>query len=219
MPTALDPRAVSQESVLVLGPDIPPPSATSATVNGTETLANPSGATVIFDSGRVNGAVSVPGEQTRYTFTLAQDTFLYFDALTNSSNFTWTLTGPPGTVVDARPFTNTDSFSATGNNPVLSLGAGAYTLTVDGVGDATGAYQFRLVDLKAAQPLTSSTPANGSLELPNETDLYRFDATAGDSFFFDMAATHNAGNTLWRLITPFGTDVSTLCRTQNLIGF
>src|SRR5438132_12470834 len=80
-------------------------------------LANSSSQPPILDSGRVSGAISVPGEQDRYTFTLAQEAHLYFDALTNNSNVTWTLEGSPGTVVNARAFTGTDAFDAPGGNP------------------------------------------------------------------------------------------------------
>ena len=38
-------------------------------------------------------------------------------------------------------------------NPTLRLGPGAYTLTVDGTGDATGYFNFRLTDLANAAPL------------------------------------------------------------------
>ncbi|NEJ91615.1 hypothetical protein GR223_37865, partial [Rhizobium leguminosarum] len=38
-----------------------------------------------------------------------------------------------------------------------------------------------------------------------ETLLYRFDAAAGERFFFDWRNGTNAAN--WRLIDPFGKDV------------
>src|SRR5947207_8324215 len=60
------------------------------------------------------------------------------------------------------------------------------TLFRSGVGDATGAYQFRLLDLASATALTPGTPVNGTLDPATETDLYRFTAAAGDQFFFDV---------------------------------
>ncbi len=83
----------------------------------------------------VNAAIGVSGEQDRYTFTLAADARLYFDALTSNSSLTWTLAGPTGVVVNARAFTSSDGFRVT--NPVLAVPAGDYVLTVDAGGDLT----------------------------------------------------------------------------------
>src|SRR5262249_6611294 len=48
------------------------------------------------------------------------------------------------------------------------------------------------------------TPASSTLDPANETDLYRFDAAAGDRVFFDTQARSGAGNARWRLLDPFG---------------
>ena len=93
--------------------------------------------------------MAAPGEQDRYTFTLAAPSLLYFDSLTNNANLRWSLSGPSGTPVSNRTFTTSDGSGISGN-PVLSLPAGAYTLTVSGVGATTGAYSFRLLDLSQA---------------------------------------------------------------------
>src|SRR5205814_1271647 len=76
----------------------------------------------------VNDTIAVAGQQVQYTFTLAAGALLYFDALTNDSNLSWSLAGPAGTAVNGRNFTGSDGLSAPGD-PVLSLPAGAYTLT------------------------------------------------------------------------------------------
>jgi RHS repeat-associated protein len=153
----------------------------------------------------VNGVLATAGKQDRYTFTLPTATMLYFDALTNNFNLNWTLTGPAGTAVTNRPFTGSDFDSS--SNPVVRVPAGDYTLTIDLPGDQTGAYSFRLSDLASATPLTPGTPVSGSLDPANETDLYRFNANAGDRFFFDVVARTNGGNSLWRLIDPYGNIV------------
>jgi len=56
------------------------------------------------------------------------------------------LEGPRGQEVVNRSFT-ADSYSA---DPVVDLVPGDYMMTVDGSGDATGPYAFRLLDLAAA---------------------------------------------------------------------
>src|SRR3546814_12399473 len=75
---------------------------------------------------------------------------LLFDALSNPAGLNWTLTGPDGKLVDARALGGSDGADFTGN-PVLDLSAGTWTLTIDGVGDATGAYAFRLLDRKSTR--------------------------------------------------------------------
>src|SRR5262245_28737655 len=152
----------------------------------------------------VTGAIASPRQRDQYTFTLAGDSLLYFDALTNDANLTWSLAGPAGNAVSGRAFTSSDA-GGISSNPVLNLfAAGDYTLTVERTGDGTGAYQFALWDLRAAAPLTPGAPVNGSLSPANETDLYRFPAAAGDRFFFDAQTLAGAPGATWRFIDPYG---------------
>ena len=131
----------------------------------------------------VNGALAVPGEQDRYTFTLPTAAVLFFDSLSNNAQLSWSLTGPSGTIVSNRNVTGSD---AVNGNPVLVLTAGDYALTLDGNAETTGAYVFRLSDNSSATPITPGTPFSGTLDPGNETDLYRFTATAGEKFYFDV---------------------------------
>ena len=94
----------------------------------------------------------MPAEQDRYTFSLAAPSLLYFDSLTNNANLRWSLTGPGGTPVSNRAFTGSDASGISGN-PVLSLPAGAYTLTVSGVGG-----DHRRLLLPAARPRPRRRP-------------------------------------------------------------
>src|SRR5262249_13168071 len=75
------------------------------------------------------GNATASGQQDRYTFTLASQSLLYFDALTFNGSLNWTLAGPAGTAVNGRGFTGSDGPNLPGD-PALSLPAGAYTLTV-----------------------------------------------------------------------------------------
>src|SRR5262249_16333239 len=147
----------------------------------------------------VSDALVVPSDVDRYTFTLAAPARVYFDALSNSGLLGWTLTGPSGTLVSNRAFNATDG-SPFSTNPVLNLPAGDYTVTIASATNATGGYQFRLLDVGAATPLTPGTPVSGTLSPANETDLYRFTAAAGDRFFFDVQARSGATGATWRLI-------------------
>jgi YD repeat-containing protein len=191
--------------------------------------------------GTVSGQIGVPGQQQAYTFTLANPTTLVFTPLTTlngianvfAGSFDWSLSGPSGTLVDGKSFvldnalispspgangTFEPGVASVGDivRPVPVLPAGAYTLTVRGLGDATGAFQFRLLDAGTAPALTPGTPVSGTLNPASSTDAYRLTANAGDRFFFDLQASSNTqGNTTFlRLVDPFGNDVF-----NNAFGF
>ncbi|HEV3341679.1 MAG TPA: putative Ig domain-containing protein, partial [Pirellulales bacterium] len=147
----------------------------------------------------VNGSMATPGELDRYTFSLANSSLLYFDSLTNSANIQWSLSGPAGIAVSNRPFNLSDGPFFT---PMPALPAGAYTLTVSGVGPTTGAYAFRLSNLASAPALTVGTPVSGTLNPANSTNLYQFTANAGDQYTF-LSGTSFV-NATWRLLDPYG---------------
>src|SRR4030095_6652728 len=81
---------------------------------------------------RVDGSPGIPGQRDAYTFTLAAETRVSFDSLTNGGP-AWSLVGPRGTIFSGRLFTRSDSRSG---NSVVVLPAGAYTLTVADQGPA-----------------------------------------------------------------------------------
>ncbi|HSC17144.1 MAG TPA: LEPR-XLL domain-containing protein, partial [Gammaproteobacteria bacterium] len=151
----------------------------------------------------VTGAIDSPGESDTYSFTLDSDSRIAFDSLTNNPNITWTLKGPRGEEVGKRALAgaggeNTDA--------VLDLKAGQYTLTLDGTGDATGDYSFRLLTLSDSLSTTPGTPTSGELTVGSETDSYQFAATAGDGFYFEVTSlTGPTPN--WRLLDPLGKSV------------
>uniref|UniRef100_UPI0025DBB667 LamG domain-containing protein n=1 Tax=uncultured Pseudacidovorax sp. TaxID=679313 RepID=UPI0025DBB667 len=154
---------------------------------------------------RVDGNLDVAGEVDRYSFTVAQDVRIVFDSLTSNGNMRWTLQGPAGNLVDDRGFTNSDSYDV-GGDVAMNLRPGDYTLSVRGVGDTTGAYAFRLLNLANATPLTLGQQASGRLDPGNETDAFSFAATAGQSVYLDMQAM-SGGDASWRLIDPFGRNL------------
>ncbi|NJO99236.1 MAG: hypothetical protein HC764_27255 [Pleurocapsa sp. CRU_1_2] len=100
--------------------------------------------------------------QRDYTFTLNQNSKLYFDSLTNNSNFKWSLTKADGTaVVNQRRFDQSDASSIA--DPILNLSAGGYLLKVDG-SDTTLNYSFKLSNLNQAVSLALGTQINDSFE-------------------------------------------------------
>jgi hypothetical protein len=150
----------------------------------------------------VTGTLSTPGEQDSYLFTLPAAGLFDFDALTNNASLQWSLSGPDGTPVSDLSFTRSDAGSGP-QDPVLSLPAGNYTLTVSGTGSTTGDYSFRLLDLSAAATIAAGTPVTGTLSPANSTDTYRFAASAGDTYYF-ASLQRNTQSAAWRLIDPYG---------------
>ena len=155
------------------------------------------------DDGTGQRHIGEIGQSDAYTFTLASPAKLYFDTFNDLATVNFTLKGPNGTVVAARPLSSSDGVDFTGN-PVFDLPAGDYTLTIDGAGAFTGDYAFRLLDLAAATEVVPGGSYNGTFaQLGRETDMYRFTATAGMRFGFDSTQSVS-GNNRWRLIDPLG---------------
>ena len=152
----------------------------------------------------VTGRLAIPGEQDAYTFTLTEETLISFDSLTDNPAFTWTLEGQGRKIVDDKRFDQSDSQNFS-TNSTLRLRPGEYRLTVDGSGDATGFYNFRLLDLANAAPLPLGTLVQGVLETSNSTAAYKFAGLAGEKFVLDAQAVSNL--VYWRLVDPNGRDV------------
>jgi hypothetical protein len=152
----------------------------------------------------ISGAVASPGQAQVYTFTLPSAAMLYFDSRTNLSSLRWSLRGPTGNLVNNLSFTQTDANNA---NAVLNLPAGGYTLTVNASSDNTGGFQFRLIDLATAPPLTLGVPVSGTLNPANETDAYRFTAAAGAKVYFDFLNSTNLPDAYWRCVDSSGASV------------
>ena len=148
----------------------------------------------------VSAEIAVAGELDVYHFAAPTPLRLHFDALAGTTSHRWSLTGPTGTVVNARSIANSDAFGFV--DPVTEIVAGDYTLTVDGTGDHTGPYSFRLLDLATATPMTLGNEVSGTLNPGNESAFYRFDAAAGDQMEFDLIA--GTINATWRLVDPYG---------------
>jgi len=154
----------------------------------------------------VHGSIDVPGQTDRYTFNLTDAKEIYFDSQTpHSSAINWSLTGPRGAEVTNRSFESSDA-SDLGGAAALSLVPGDYVLSVTGQGATTGAYDFHLLDLANAAPVTTGQQVTGQLNPGDETDLYKFNAAAGDTVFFDSHAL-NTQSTTWRVIDPEGAVV------------
>jgi len=93
---------------------------------------------------------------------------LYFDALKLDSGPIYvTLTSPSGARVVSLG-------SILDHGPFYLTEAGAYTLLLDGSGDTTGDYSFRLVDLASATPINFGVTNAGQLAPQSRTAAYQF---------------------------------------------
>ncbi|TAK56497.1 MAG: hypothetical protein EPO25_00385, partial [Gammaproteobacteria bacterium] len=148
----------------------------------------------------VSGTLATASERAVHAFTLTEATRVYFDALIASYSLNWSLAGPTGTVVAQRSFAESDSANGWSG---FDLPPGNYRVTVWG---AASAYSFRLLDLDAGQQLSPGTPVSDTLSPANATNIYRFDAEAGQRFYFDVTE-RSGGTVYWRLLDPAGGTV------------
>lgn len=128
----------------------------------------------------VSSSISTPAEEDNYTFTGTAGQRLFFDGISNDSNYNINalLVSPSGeqtyniysTYSDSSPFSLSES--------------GTYKLIIDATGNTTGNYSFRLLDLAAATPLTLNTAINQTVP-EKQTDLYQFSGTAGEHLLID----------------------------------
>src|SRR5690606_31695561 len=127
------------------------------------------------------GSIDRAGAVNRYAFVVTEPTAVVFDSLTNNNQMRWQISGPTQTGA-ARAFTASDSLHF-GGNPVMVLQPGSYEIAASANGATTGSYGFRLLDLAATNDLTLGEPQTVTLSPGNVTQLFAFDATAGDRLY------------------------------------
>ena len=153
--------------------------------------------------------IRTPGDAAQFSFTLTQDTIFALDSLIYDGGVYWTLTGPDGNIVNARPMNQTDAQSDTSDGRVQRLGAGDYILSITASGDRTGQFEFKALDVagQAAQIFFNDRTVD---TLPNEgkgTAIYYFDAEKGDRITPAVAQSPDNNYTYWRLLNENGYQV------------
>ncbi len=111
----------------------------------------------------VAGTLATPGQTDHYSFTVTQPTSVLFDSLSNRGDVQWTLSGNTGNLVTQRSFSQSDG-TGIGGDASVALTAGTYTVSVAGVGAATGAYGFQLLDLSQGTPSDLSQVVSGTID-------------------------------------------------------
>ncbi|MDR2165086.1 MAG: LEPR-XLL domain-containing protein, partial [Zoogloeaceae bacterium] len=128
-----------------------------------------------------------------YQFTLEERATIVFDALT-AGNVQWMLKKTKGgTTVQGWTSLDTSTYPHT-------LSPGQYSLFVRGSRDAAATYKFQVLNREAATNLVPGTAVNDSFPV-GEAHLYRFNATAGERFYFDGQASSSYNH--WRLLDPY----------------
>lgn len=150
-----------------------------------------------------SGSIAQPGDTRRYRFDVAATDRFWFDSFTARSDIRWRVLDAAGATVVA----DRNLADDVNDYGPFRLDPGSYTLVVDGNGASTGAFSFRLLALSSAVATTPGTATAGQLTPGNETDLYRFEAGAGDRFFFDMVSRSGGPSLYWRLYDPHGQRV------------
>ncbi|QDT46981.1 tRNA(Glu)-specific nuclease WapA precursor [Symmachiella dynata] len=184
---------------LVVDGDVADTASTRAFSFTVESLGATSSTALSFGTG-YSGSISKAGEADEYTFTLTGDELLAFDSQTDDGDLAWTLSeATAGTVIADVPLDASDI--------VLRLGVGTYTLSIDPPGDATGSYDFQILDLASATSLTVDSTESGNLNPASSTAAYKFTAAAGDKYSFDAISWAGSAAAHWRLIDPFGNEL------------
>jgi len=93
----------------------------------------------------------------------------------------------------------------------LALMGGQYTLTVKGEGEATGEYEFELLDQGSAtytpsgDPVQVGTEVSGTVQTPGGDCSYTFAVLEGQRLFFDLI--QGDSSLAWELLDPVGVQV------------
>ena len=154
----------------------------------------------------VTSTISEPGEQDIYTFSGTSGQRLFYDALiTGTFSINAELLSPSGERVF---FIN----SSNDINVINLTETGTYQLIIDGNGDTTGDYSFRLSDMATAALLEFDTSITGELIPGLETDLFRFIGVQGQQLFFDGISGSSA---FWSLLGPGGQLITNNLLTSN----
>jgi hypothetical protein len=156
-----------------------------------------------FTGSQVTGFLDAPGQVNTYTFALVGSSTFVIDGVfgSNGTSFDWSIDGPDGT-----HFSGNTSF----DSALMALGEGNYTLTVKGESDASGWYNFRLMDVlrDSAQVLTADVPVHNISYPGFDSTLFRFEALAGEHFVISLTTTDTPDMSFdspqWLLLDPQG---------------
>lgn len=134
----------------------------------------------------IAGNIAEKGNYDTYTFTGKVGQQLFFDSLANSVYFTYRLIDPNGTVLVDNADIRGDRYFLDGFTLPT---AGQYKIVVDGAGETTGAYKFRLLDQSSATSLALDTIVDStSGNNGNNVDLYELNLATRQYLYVDATS-------------------------------
>lgn len=130
----------------------------------------------------VNGSLAISTQVDDYHFSANSGDTLFFDAQQGSAiNFTWQLTAPSGSVIFATSnFQDKDIITLTEN--------GQHTLTIAGQRNASGDYQFQILNVPAvsSNAIAIGQIVQGEIAIQGEVDEFTFSVAQTQSYYIDV---------------------------------
>jgi hypothetical protein len=145
------------------------------------------------------GEIKTPGQTAKYTFEAAAGQTIYFDVQSTSEGTYFILTAPDG---------RTEIFNIYNSDqgPVVLEEAGTYTLVVDPDSANKPTYEFVIWNIDPplieGGPIEAGKFMSGEIKTPGQTASYTFEATAGQTIYFDVQTTSEG--TYFILTAPDG---------------
>jgi RHS repeat-associated protein len=154
----------------------------------------------------VNGELPVPGASDEWKFVVAAGQKLYvdFQQISGGTTLETRLTNPTGgTVYTANAFL----VNQLDRGPLTFTTPGTYTLHVEAAGDDTATYRFQIWNVPddILRTIPTNEPVSGQTNSPVEKILHRFDAIAGQEYFFDVI--DNPSGVQFSLLSPSGAAI------------
>ncbi len=113
------------------------------------------------------------------------------------------MSGPRGTVVSSRDFSNSDATGLSGNL-LMDLAAGDYTLIIDGVNDMTAPMASAAGSLAKRRQSDTGHAGVRDLVSGQRDGCISFRCDGRDRYYFDFLGQAGSGWVYWRLLDPFG---------------
>ena len=170
-----------------------------------------SSATPIMLGETVSGELVEPGEYDVYTLDATAGQLLYFNAPNyggEGDSVRWRLVAPSG----AQLF-ESDEFASRG--PLTLTESGQYILVIDDYYDFNYlSYEFTVFEVPApvTTPITIGETVSGEITSPGQFDIYTFDATAGQTLYFNSMSEDDLG---WELTSPNGEQLFSIDYLQD----
>jgi tRNA A-37 threonylcarbamoyl transferase component Bud32 len=147
----------------------------------------------------VSGEITTPEDTATYTFQATAGQTIYFDVQDTSEGTYFILTAPD---------TRTQVFNVYNSDqgPVTLEQAGTYTLKVDPDGENVPKYEFIIWEVNPpvveGGPIEFGKYVDGEIKTPGQTATYTFEATAGQTIYFDFQS--SSEGTYFILTAPDG---------------